>query len=133
MKLYDRGKVIAGIVVFIIAVTFPFWYGRGKPVTPPDLQLDTPAIQQLAEKRCVEDTPTMRSNHMKLLGVWRDRVAREGNRLYTSADGRVFEMSLTGTCLDCHSNKSKFCDRCHDYAGAKPTCWNCHIVPEEVR
>ena len=133
MKLHDHGKILAGIVVFLIAATIPFWYGRGKAVSPPDLKLDTPAIQQLQDKRCVEATPFMRSNHMKLLNTWRDSVVREGNRSYRATDGKVYHASLTGTCLECHSNKGQFCDRCHDYAGSKPACWNCHIIPEEVR
>jgi hypothetical protein len=133
MKLYNRGKIIAGIVVFLIVATFPFWYGRGKAVSPPDLKLDTPAIQRLKEKLCVEPAPYMRANHMKLLSAWRESAVREGNRSYTAADGRVFEINLTVTCLKCHSNKDKFCDRCHNYAGAKPACWSCHIIPEEVR
>ncbi|HTZ40791.1 MAG TPA: sulfate reduction electron transfer complex DsrMKJOP subunit DsrJ [Syntrophales bacterium] len=133
MKLYDRGKIVAGILIFVIAVTFPFWYGTGKSVSPPQLDLDTPAIQQLADKRCVEDTAFMRANHMKLLATWRDDVVRDGKRYYTAKDGRVFEMGLTGSCLKCHSNKDRFCDRCHDYAGVKPNCWNCHIVPGEVK
>jgi hypothetical protein len=133
MKLYDGGKIIAGIVVFVIAASFPFWYGKGKTVSPPDLKLDTPAIERLKEKLCVEPAPYMRANHMRLLNAWRDGVVREGKRTYTAADGRVFQVSLTGTCLECHSNKGQFCDRCHDYAGAKPNCWNCHIIPEEVR
>ena len=70
---------------------------------------------------------------MKLLAAWRDDVVREGKRTYTAADGRVHPISLTGTCLECHSNKKQFCDRCHDYSGAKPACWSCHIIPEEVR
>ncbi len=75
----------------------------------------------------------MRANHMRLLNDWRDLVVREGERTYTAADGKVYEISLTGTCLKCHSNKETFCDRCHDYAGVTPSCWNCHIIPEEVR
>jgi hypothetical protein len=133
MKLYDAGKIIAGIVIFLILITFPLWYGKGKAVAPPDLELNTPAIQQLADKRCVEDTAFMRANHMKLLATWRDDVVRDGKRFYTASDGRTVEMSLTGSCLKCHSNKDRFCDRCHDYAGVKPTCWNCHIVPGEVK
>lgn len=133
MKLYNRGIIIAGIVIFVVVVTFPFWYDRGKALSPPDLQLDTPAIQKLPERRCVEDAAFMRDNHMTLLASWRDSVVREGNRVYTATDGRVFEMGLTGNCLKCHENKSRFCDRCHDYAGVKPTCWDCHINPEEVR
>ena len=56
MKLYNGEIIIAGIVVFLIAATFPFWYGRGKAVPPPELKLDTPAIERLTEKRCVETT-----------------------------------------------------------------------------
>jgi hypothetical protein len=133
MKLYDLGKIIAGILIFLIAATFPLWYGKGAAVKPPELSLDTAAIAQLKEKLCVEPTPYMKANHMKLLVAWRDSAVREGNRTYKASDGKVYAVSLTGTCLSCHSNKSKFCDRCHDYAGAKPNCFSCHINPEEVR
>ena len=111
MKLYNRGKIIAGIVVFLIAATFPLWYGRGRAVPPPDLKLDTPAIERLKEKLCVEPAPYMRANHMKLLVAWRDSAVREGNRSYRAADGSVHKISLTGTCLKCHRNKTQLCDR----------------------
>lgn len=133
MRLYNGGKIIAGIVIFLVVATFPFWYGGGKPVPPPDLRLDTPAIAELQEKLCVETTPYMRANHMKLLIAWRDSVVRDANRTYRAADGKTYSISLTGTCLWCHSNKKEFCDRCHDYEGVSPKCWSCHIIPEEVR
>jgi hypothetical protein len=133
MKLYNGGKIIAGIVVFIILITFPFWYGKGKTSPPPLLSLDTPAIAKLQEKRCVEDAAFMRTSHMKLLVIWRDGVVRDGNRFYKAKDGKVYEMSLSGTCLKCHSNKEQFCDRCHNYVGAKPTCFSCHNIPGEVK
>ncbi len=133
MKLYNRGIIMAGIAAFVILATVPLWYGgAGKP-SPPELSLDTPAIQELGEKRCVEDTAFMRSRHVQLLTAWRDEAVRNGNRMYTAADGRRFEASLSGTCLKCHSNKERFCDRCHDYAGAKPDCFRCHIAPGEVQ
>ncbi len=132
MKIYNRGAIIAGIAVLLIAAAFPFWYSRGK-TAPPDLKLDTPAIRRLKEKRCVEAAAFMRENHMKLLAAWRDRVVREGNRVYRATDGKRYETSLTGTCLKCHSNKKQFCDRCHDYVGEKPRCWDCHNIPGEVR
>ena len=133
MKLHDRGKIIAGIVIFVILITLPVWWGLGKKAALPVLALDTPAIAALQEKRCVEDTPFMRANHMKLITSWRDEVVREGNRRYTSTSGQTFEMSLTGTCLKCHSNKDRFCDKCHDYVGAKPVCFSCHVIPGEVK
>jgi hypothetical protein len=133
MKNKKWGMIALGLVIFLIAITFPFWYGRGKPISPVLLSLDTPAIAQLKEKRCLEDTAFMRANHMKLLNAWRDEVVREGKREYTTKDGRRFEKSLTGVCLKCHSNKEQFCDRCHNYVGAKPSCFDCHVIPGEVK
>jgi cytochrome c len=94
--------------------------------------LDTPVIARLQNKKCVEDKTFMRTDHMKMLNAWRDEAVRDGHRLYTAKDGRTFEKSLTGTCIQCHSNKEQFCDRCHNYVGAKPTCFSCHVVPGEV-
>ena len=128
-----RWGIAAGIVIFVALIAYPFWYGKGKPASPPSLSLDTPAIARLQEKRCVEDTAFMRANHMKLLNTWRDEAVREGRRLYTAKDNRTFEKSLTNACIQCHSNKGEFCDRCHNYVGAKPACFNCHVVPGKVK
>jgi cytochrome c len=133
MKLSNLGKIAAGILIFVVLITFLFWYGKGKSFLQPALSLDTPEIAQLKDKRCLEDTAFMRPNHMKLLVTWREAVVREGNRLYTATDGRIFETKLSGTCLKCHSNKQQFCDRCHNYVGVKPNCFSCHIIPAEVR
>jgi hypothetical protein len=40
-------------------------------------------------------------------------------------------MSLQNGCMQCHSNKKKFCDECHNYLSVKPFCWDCHIQPAE--
>ena len=133
MKLHNRGLILGGVAFFLIAATFPFWYRSGKPAAPPDLKLDTAEIGALKEKLCVEPAAFMRANHMKLLADWRDRAVREGQRSYQARNGKVYTVSLTGTCLKCHSNKAQFCDRCHDYVSAKPNCWDCHIIPEEAR
>jgi hypothetical protein len=129
--MYDAGKIIPGVVIFLGLATFPMWLGHGKSAPPPELPINTPAIQQLAEKKCLETTSYMKANHMELLDSWRNGVVREGNRVYVASDGGKYEMSLSHTCLNCHSNKDKFCDRCHNYEGVKPSCWNCHVVPEE--
>ncbi len=133
MKNKKWGLTLFGLVTFLIVVTFPLWYGAGKSSPAPVLSLDTPVINKLESKKCVEDKAFMRADHMKMLKAWRDEVVREGQREYTAKDGRKFEKSLTGACLACHSNKEQFCDRCHNYVGAKPTCYSCHIIPEEVK
>jgi hypothetical protein len=70
---------------------------------------------------------------MDLLMDWRDEVVRRGNRNFVAFNGRTYTISLTGTCMGCHSSKANFCDRCHDYAGVKPYCWDCHIDPKLIR
>lgn len=137
MKIYNGKKIIPGLLVFIALVTLPLWYNMGKAAPVPDPKIDTPAIQQLAEKKCVLPKEEMRTGHMQLLNDWRTQVVRNGNRLYVAADGKKYDMSLQNDCMKCHSNKAQFCDQCHNYAGldaqSTPYCWTCHIAPKETK
>lgn len=130
--MYNPGRVLLGLVVFFILATLPFWLGFGAPAEAPELDLDTPRISQLAERKCILPTETMRSQHMVLLKDWRDDAIRAGRREYRGEDGTIYSVSLQNTCLDCHSNKADFCDRCHDFNRVEPDCWTCHLAPEEV-
>ncbi len=129
--MYDSGKIIAGIVIFLLFVTFPFYYNMGKAVAKPDPSVDTPVIKQMEKKQCIESKQAMKTLHMQLLNDWRDAVVRDGQRLYVATDGKSYNMSLQNTCMHCHSNKKKFCDECHNYMAVKPYCWDCHIQPKE--
>lgn len=129
--MYDGAKIIVGIVIFLLFVTFPFYYNMGKAVAKPDPSIDTPVIKQMAKKQCVEPKQTMKTLHMQMLNNWRDAVVRDGQRLYVATDGKTYNMSLQNTCMHCHSNKKKFCDECHNYVAVKPYCWGCHIEPKE--
>jgi hypothetical protein len=120
----DKKYVILGLVIFVVIVTFPLWYNRGKAAPAPEIILTEKAK---AARVCVRSTDYMKAEHMQLLDVWRDSVVRRGVRIYVSPDGKEYNMSLSNTCLDCHSNKAEFCDRCHDYASVRPYCWDCHI------
>jgi hypothetical protein len=97
---------------------------RGKAAPMPEPVL-TPKAK--AAKACVRSTDYMRAEHMQLLDIWRDEVVRRSKRVYVNPQGKEFNMSLSNTCLDCHSNKTEFCDRCHNYASVRPYCWSCHI------
>jgi hypothetical protein len=124
--MYDSGKIIVGIIIFLVLVTSPLWYNLGKASTPPKLEVGT------QEKKCVESTAFMKASHMKLLQDWRDWVVRDGKRMYDSPTlGKKVDMSLQNTCMKCHTTKEKFCDRCHTYVDAAPKCWDCHIPPKE--
>ena len=121
----DRPLILGGLALVLALVTGPAWHALATaPAPPPTLARPVGATQ------CVAPVEFMRASHMKLLEQWRDRVVRDGVRTYTDSSGHVVRMSLSGTCLGtCHTDKAKFCDRCHDYADVKPTCWNCHVVP----
>ncbi len=129
--MFDRGKIIAGMLIFLGLGTFPFWYGGAGTASLPKLPLDTPEIQKLAVKKCIEPTPYMRASHMELITSWKESAVRDGNKLYVNREGKKFPLSLSQTCLGCHSNKEKFCDTCHNSSGVKPACWNCHYAPKE--
>ena len=125
--MYDAKKIIPGIIIFLLLITFPVWYSvaSGNTDYVPEPEIIT------EEEQCVEPAQYMRDNHTDLLSEWRESVVREGIRTYVASDGQEYDMSLTRTCVDCHSNKAQFCDQCHDYVGAKPGCWDCHNLPEE--
>jgi len=127
--MYDSGKIIVGLIIGLILLSFPFWYNLGTAAAPvPDPKLTAKAK---AAGQCIEPKAQMKTSHMKILDEWRDIVVRDGERLYVADDGKQYNMSLQNTCMDCHSSKKEFCDQCHDYLGVKPFCWDCHIEPEE--
>lgn len=128
----DRGKILFGLGLFVLLMAFPIWYNvaRGKAGYRPEV------VRPTAETKCVESREYMVAKHMNLLNDWRDWFVREGrersDRTYKTGDGRVYKMSLTGTCLSarCHANKAEFCDRCHSYVSVNPYCFDCHLVPK---
>jgi hypothetical protein len=86
-----------------------------------------PALEKAAKgERCVEDTATMRRNHMRFLEHQRDATVHGGVR--------GAKHSLKG-CIDCHASKTSgsvaqastdFCVACHSYAAVKIDCFECH-------
>ena len=128
MKLYNGKAIKIGLAIFLVLALLPVWYNlnnlvRAGSTFPPELELPENA------DACVAPAAYMRSSHMTLLNEWRDSVVREGKRTYTADDGTEYNMSLTKTCLDCHSSKADFCDRCHNYMAVDPYCWDCHNAP----
>ena len=127
--MHDDGwKIIVGLIIGLAFLLFPFWYNHGSAGKAPAPELTAKAKEA---KECIAETPFMRTSHMNLLDQWRNDVVRDGERYYTTRNNKVYYKSLQVTCLDCHSNKSKFCDQCHNYMAVTPLCWDCHIEPKE--
>ena len=133
--MYDSGKVLTGLVVFIVLMASPFWLNFGKTGEAPKLQKvadASPELQKAGEEtKCVEQPDWMKANHMQMLDEWRHEVVRDNERNYVNKAGVEHKKSLTVTCLKCHKEKKKFCDKCHTYASVKPFCWTCHVDPKE--
>jgi len=128
MSHRDLGKVVFGLAVFIVLAGFPIWYAVAGKLQRTRPELEYPP----GETACVEAKEYMATSHMELLNEWRDAVVRQGQRTYTSRSNGHHDMSLQNTCLDCHRNKTAFCDRCHSFVGVRPGCWGCHVEPKEV-
>ena len=123
--MFNKTLVITGLIIFIGIIAFPFLFNHGKVVPPPEVKLTDKAKE--AKECVIPDKLKMKAEHMQLLNTWRTSVVRDGNRKYIGTNGKEYEMSLSNTCLDCHSNKADFCDKCHTYASVNPYCWDCHI------
>ena len=153
--MYDRGKIIPGLIIGIALLLAPIFYNAGRAAKAPEPELTAKAKEAGA---CLAPTPYMQRYHMQLLDDWRHSVVRDGDRYYDTSKGtwhmrllgdvqdafadagerhyktskkKIYYKSLQVTCMDCHSNKSEFCDECHNYMGVSPFCWECHIEPKE--
>lgn len=180
--MYNGGKIILGLIVFLFIMTFPIWYNLASEKDLSRLDPIAATKDVPGKDRCVLPKEEMRASHMDLLNEWREIVVRRGERIHTTPDGRNFNRSLsyiyqepeptakmvaltetlaesdsnvveeaevavnrnpmkmmpleseiTGySCMDCHSNRDQFCDRCHFYVSVDPYCWDCHIEPRLV-
>ena len=146
---YDANKIFIGLCIFMGLIVLPLVYnlalgsgGKGgkRPVLQKaaDSQPAGSALKQAltGRKDCLMTSAArMREEHMDALNVWRDEYVRDGKVLHKGkfdkwpGSNKPIHKSLSKTCLGCHADKTKFCDRCHDYAGVKPYCWECHVVP----
>ena len=124
--MYDGGKIIPGLIIFVGLLTFPIWSSSGDAGKIPNPE------KPVGVKECVKPVAYMRTTHMQLLNDWRDEVLREGNREPITIAGVEYEKSLMNGCMSCHTDKKKFCDECHQYTSVKPYCWDCHIPPKEM-
>ncbi len=158
--MYDGGKIIAGLIIGIGLLLSPFIYNAGKAAKAPEPELSAKA-KEAKECVAPKQYMTAWHMHLldnwrnavvrdgeryydtqqdkwwnyrfdtRLIEQWRRLVSGvdEGDKKFGT--DKTYYKSLQVTCMDCHSNKSKFCDQCHDYLGVAPYCWDCHVEPKE--
>jgi hypothetical protein len=116
----DVGKLVGGVAIVAVIAAGPLWVATVRGAKTEDL---APPARNGA---CIEDKESMRRRHPALLSAWREQVVRTGQRAYHTADGRDMRIGLGETCLGCHGEASKFCDRCHAQNAVTLSCWQCH-------
>lgn len=124
--MYNKKYVIAGIIVFLLILFSPFIYNSfisGAKAAP---ELEKPKGEP-----CPFDVDWMRANHMVLLKKWREEVIREGKTSFIY-NGVELERTFEEECFKCHTSYDNFCGKCHEYSGATPNCFDCHLKPEQV-
>jgi len=125
--MYDGGRILVGLAIFVAFFTFPFWYNLGNAA------YQGPKLELPKEKNCVNTKQFMLEKHMQLLNEWRDEYVRKHVISYKNQlTGQKFKISLTKTCLKCHQ-KEKFCDKCHSSFAVQPYCWDCHVAPKGAK
>ena len=71
------------------------------------------------QRACVKDTEYMRFHHMDYLKEIREEYVRYGIR----------EAKGLSSCKGCHTNRERFCDRCHQTVDLNIDCFGCHYYP----
>ena len=122
-KLVEKRNPVIAVILAVI-ILFPIGYYTVLRAFPqPEAFLEMPD-PQLHGEDCVKETAYMRYSHMDLLLEIREETVREGIRGEIGLD--VGEQN----CRDCHSNRERFCNECHNTVNVHLDCFGCHYYPE---
>ncbi|MDP8205807.1 MAG: hypothetical protein P9L92_04010 [Candidatus Electryonea clarkiae] len=115
------GQVIIPVIL-IILILLPFGYSLVNRVIAQGSDRSEAFLERPDAKyeNCIRDTEYMRYHHWELLRTVRVEVVRYGKR----GDIRL------DSCMECHPNRERFCNRCHEAVSLTPDCFGCHYYPE---
>ena len=118
----DKNKGVIAMAILAVIILSPPGYYFFRNAFPQRVEpfLEKPDPKY---KECVRDTTYMRFNHMDLLLQIRNEVVREG---------KVTEIGLeigSKNCKECHTNRERFCNQCHNTVNLNPDCFGCHDYP----
>ena len=127
--IFKKNKNIITVVILAVIVLAPIGYYAVRDAIPQDTEgfLEMPDPQKY--DACVRDTEYMRFQHWVLLKEVREKVVREGEKVMSNHGGGDVEVTLSG-CRDCHTNRGRFCNQCHNIANVNVDCFGCHDYPE---
>ncbi len=113
----NKGAITVIILALIILLPIGFYAIRDafSKNSEPFLEMPDPKHSE-----CVRDREYMRFQHWVLLKELREKVVREGKEV---------DVALSD-CRDCHTNRERFCNECHNVANVNLDCFDCHYYPE---
>ncbi len=118
-KMLRKNKSTVAMAILALVILLPIGYYAVRDAfsrsSEPFLEKPDPKY-----KECVRDTQYMRLHHMDLLKEIRVQVVREGKR----------EKITLESCRECHTNRGRFCNQCHNAVNLYPDCFGCHNYPE---
>ena len=127
-EMLKKNKSTITVAILALIILAPIGFYAVRDAIPQDTEafLEKPDPKY---KECVRDTEYMRLQHWVLLKEVRERVVREGKKVTAMQGGEEVEVTLSG-CRDCHTNRSRFCNECHNIANVYLDCFGCHNYPE---
>lgn len=117
--LRRTATIAVALVALVVGVTPMLARADGSRVPLPTYNVDR-------STKCVAPPEVMRRTHMEMLKHRRDKTVHQGVRGGDESLNR---------CLSCHADKTSgkaigapdaFCQSCHDYAGVRLDCFECH-------
>jgi hypothetical protein len=115
----NKGIII--IILFLIVILAPLGYSTVSYIMAQETEGVIPFLERpdKKHKKCVRPVEYMRYHHWELLRGIREEIVRYGIR---------GEIGLS-KCRQCHTNRTTFCDKCHNAVSLKPDCFGCHYYP----
>ena len=112
---------VFAVVIPILIILFPVGYSRVSYGLAEGADSALPYLERPDAKHenCVRETVYMRYHHWELLRSIREEVVRFGKR---------GDVGLN-KCMECHTNRERFCDVCHNAVSMTPDCFGCHYYP----
>ena len=107
------------VLAFALGVAAATAAAEGSRVPRPSFSVDK-------STQCVAPADEMRRTHMQMLTHRRDRTVHQGVRGGDEALTRCIECHASRTSGAAIGARDAFCQSCHDYAGVKLDCFECH-------
>jgi len=121
--------ILSSVAIFAIVALGPFVINTatGHLLKGVDGPNPTPAM---SGDECLRPADEMRAHHMNYLHSVMDSMRHMWASGIDMGEASIETDFSFDKCQECHPTRGDFCDRCHDFVGVVPKCWECHDYPQ---